>query len=52
MPLPEMLSDYRHTIQGHLFPWLEEDLGPLSGRHRKFVTVVEATLRDRTRPRR
>jgi hypothetical protein len=36
-----MLSDYWHTIQGHLFPWLEEELGPLSERHRQFVTVLE-----------
>ena len=41
MPLAEMLSDYWHTIQGHLFPWLEEELGPLSQRHQQFVTVPE-----------
>lgn len=41
MPLAEMLSDYWHTIQGHLFPWLEEELGPLGEHHRRFVTVIE-----------
>ena len=41
MPLAEMLSDYWHTIQGHLFPWLEEELGPLDEHHRRFVTVIE-----------
>lgn len=41
MPLHEKLSGYWQTIQGQLFPWLEEDLGPLSERHKQFVTVLE-----------
>lgn len=41
MPLCESLSDYWRTIQGQLFPWLEEELGPLSERHRQLVTVLE-----------
>ena len=41
MPLAEILSDYWHTIQGHLFPWLKEELGPPGEHHRRFVTVIE-----------
>lgn len=41
MPLEETLSDYWRAIQGQLFPFLEEDLGPLGDRYRKFVTVLE-----------
>lgn len=41
MPLRETLSDYWLTIQGQLFPWLEEELGPLGERHKQFVTVLE-----------
>ncbi len=41
MPLDKTLSGYWRTIQGQLFPWLEEDLGPLGERHKQLVTVVE-----------
>ncbi len=41
MPLSETLSGYWQTIQGELFPWLEEDLGPLSARQKLLVTVLE-----------
>jgi len=41
MPLRETLSDYLRTLQGQLFPFLEEDLGPLGERHKQFVTVLE-----------
>ena len=41
MPLGKTLSDHWRTIQGQLFPFLEEDLGPLGDRYRKFVTVLE-----------
>ncbi len=41
MPLRETLSDYWLTIQGQLFPWLEEELGPLGERHGQFVTLLE-----------
>jgi len=41
MPLRETLSDYWRTLQGQLFPFLEEDLGPLGERHKQFVTVLE-----------
>ena len=41
MPLRETLSDYWTTIQGELFPWLEEDLGPLTAKHKQLITVLE-----------
>ena len=41
MPLHETLSGYWQTIQCRLFPWLEEDFGPLGERHKQFVTVLE-----------
>ncbi len=41
MPLRETLSGYWRTIQGELFPWLEEELGPLSERHKHLVTALE-----------
>lgn len=41
MPLNETLSDYWRTIQGQLFPWLEEELGPLGEKHKQLVTVLE-----------
>lgn len=41
MPLGEMLSAYWHSLQGELFPALEEELGPLGERHRDLVTVLE-----------
>ena len=41
MPLADMLSEYWRTLQCDLFPWLEEDLGPLGAHHRRFVTVIE-----------
>ena len=41
MPFHETLSGYCLTIQGQLSPWHEEELGPLSESHKKFVTVLE-----------
>jgi hypothetical protein len=41
MPLAETLSGCWQTIQGQLFSWLEEELGPLGERRMKFVTVLE-----------
>jgi hypothetical protein len=51
MPLRETLSVYWQSLQGELFPALEEELGPLGKRHRDLVTVlelarVEAFVRD------
>ena len=41
MPLSAMLSDCWRRIQGDLFPWLEEELGPLSDKHKQIITVFE-----------
>ena len=41
MSLGQTLSGFWHSIQADLFPWLEEELGPLGGRYRRFVTVLE-----------
>ncbi len=41
MPLGEMLSGYWQSLQGELFPALEEELGPLGERYRDLVTVLE-----------
>jgi hypothetical protein len=41
MPLREELSEYWLTIQGELFPWLEEELGPLTEKHKQLITVLE-----------
>jgi hypothetical protein len=41
MSLSETLSNSWLTLQGQLFPWLEEELGPLGDRHKKFITVLE-----------
>jgi len=41
MPLRETLSDYWTTIQGDLFPWADEEFGPLTAKHKQFITVLE-----------
>ena len=41
MPLRETLLGYWRTIQGELFPWPEEELRPLSERHKHLVTALE-----------
>ena len=41
MPLRETLSGYWRSLQGELFPALEEELGPLGERYRDLVTVLE-----------
>lgn len=41
MPLSETLSNYWLAIQGNLFPWLEEELGPLSDKLKQVITVLE-----------
>ena len=35
------ISQYWHCIQANLFPWLAEELGPLSDKHQQLVTVLE-----------
>lgn len=39
--LKEKLSQYWHNIQGNLFPWLQEELGPLSEKQQQLITVLE-----------
>ena len=41
MSLRETLSDYWRSMQGQLFPFLEEDLGPLGERHKQFIMALE-----------
>ncbi len=35
------VSQYWLTFQRELFPWLAEELGPLSARHKRLVQVLE-----------
>lgn len=39
--LKAKLSQYWHCIQSNLFPWLQEELGPLSEKHRQIVSTLE-----------
>lgn len=39
--LRETLSQYWLNIQGSLFPWLKEELGELTERQQKLVTILE-----------
>ena len=41
MPLRDTLSQYWESFQRGLFPWLAEELGPLSERHKHLVQVLE-----------
>src|ERR1700751_623721 len=41
MPLHERISASWCHIQGHLFPWLQAEVGPLTDNHKRFVTVLE-----------
>ena len=41
MSLGQTLSSFWQSIQGGLFPWLEEELGSLGERYWRFVTVLE-----------
>jgi len=43
LQLKEKLSQHWHCIQQNLFPWLEEDLGPLSEKQQQLVAVLEMT---------
>ena len=40
MPLRQQLSDALSHIQGHLFPMLRAEVGPLTGEHERLVTVL------------
>jgi hypothetical protein len=39
--LTNRLSQYWNKIQGSLFPWLEEELDPLTEMQQKLVTTLE-----------
>jgi hypothetical protein len=41
MPLLTCLSRTWAHIQGNLFPWLSEELGPLTEMHKQVVTTLE-----------
>src|ERR1700747_456561 len=41
MPLLTCVSATWAHIQGNLFPWLSEELGPLTDMHKKVVTTLE-----------
>lgn len=40
MPLREQLSDALSYIQGNLFPWLRNEIGPLTSEHERIVVVL------------
>lgn len=35
------ISEYWSKIQGSLFPWLEEDLEPLTGKQKQLVAILD-----------
>ena len=41
MPLRTLLSDLQQRLQGELFPWAEETVGPLTAKTQLFITVLE-----------
>ena len=41
MPLKQLITASWCHIQGHLFPWLRAELGPLTDQHKRLVTVLE-----------
>jgi hypothetical protein len=41
MPLRDSLSSTWAHIQANLFPWLAEELGPLTEKHKQLITVLE-----------
>jgi hypothetical protein len=47
MPLDGSLSEHWRRVQGELFPWLEEHVGPLGPRHRLLVTALEFSRIER-----
>jgi hypothetical protein len=46
MPLRETLSNSWAHIQGFLFPWLGDELGPLTDKHKKLIVVLEVAHLD------
>ena len=50
MSLRRILSEYWFGLQAHLFPALEEAIGPLAERYQSFVAVLEFVRVDRFLP--
>ena len=46
MPLHEFLSNTWDHIQANLFPWLTEELGPLSDTHKRVISTLELVRID------
>ncbi len=44
------LSQYWNKIQGSLFPWLEEELDPLTEKQRQLITILEVTRIEQLLP--
>jgi hypothetical protein len=41
MPLREFLSSTSDHIQPNLFPWLAEELRPLTDTHKRLISTLE-----------
>ena len=41
MSLRAILSNYWFAFQQELFPWLEDELGPVGERYELFIKVLE-----------
>src|SRR6516225_8378878 len=41
MPLRDVLSNTWDHIQARLFPWLTEEVGPLTDRHKRVIATLE-----------
>src|SRR4030042_4281604 len=47
MALVKTISQYWLRIQSSLFPWLEEELGELTGKEQKLVTTLDLVRVER-----
>ena len=50
MSLSSKLSGFWINCQRELFPWVEETIGPLEGRHKKLLSVLEMVRVERFLP--
>ena len=41
MPLAERIAGAWSHIQGHLFPWLAAEIGPLTDNHKRLIAVLD-----------
>lgn len=48
--LVERLSQYWNSIQGSLFPWLEEELDPLTQKQQQLIEILELIRIERFVP--